>query len=333
MTPAVSVVMTAYGDLRFVDEAVSSILRQDFTDFELIIVDDGCHQPEILQRQAARDGRIRLLVNERNLGTAVAANRGIAAARGDIIARLDADDLAEPTRLGCVAGAFAADPGLGLVGSDVLMIDEAGQVIGSDRPPRSDLAVRWTILFHNPFYHSAAAFRRSCFDAAGGYRPEELVSQDHYLWFDMLPHCRAKNLPAFLARYRINPLGLSATNATRPRNRTHKLREALWRDIGLDYDLYDDVVARRLTDFLRGNTIAAAHRAESYVRLLAALRRFLAAGAPRAEAAALTGDLLARMAAAPPPDLRGRVKFTWSAARLGWLSAMRSMAGTRRRAG
>src|SRR5262245_47754343 len=97
--PRVSVVMTAYKDLRFFDEAVASVLAQDYQDFELIIVDDGSPDKSAFAGVEARDPRIRLLVNPMNLGTAAAANWGIAASTGEIISRLDADDAYQPTRL------------------------------------------------------------------------------------------------------------------------------------------------------------------------------------------------------------------------------------------
>ena len=90
--------MTVHNDLRFLDAAVESILVQDFKDLELIIVDDGTHQGAVMERLVERDPRICLIVNAENLGAAAAANRGIEHARADIIARLDADDIAEPRR-------------------------------------------------------------------------------------------------------------------------------------------------------------------------------------------------------------------------------------------
>lgn len=314
--PRVSVVICAYGDLRFLDEAVGSVLAQDFADLELVIVDDGTGQTALFEAVARRDPRIRIVTNPANVGAAVSANRGIEAARGDIIVRLDADDVAEPTRVRRLVEALDADPRLGLIGSWVTLMDEEGRPLQVQPMPETDLAIRWTILFHNPFYHPAVAFRRGAFATAGGYRPHELVSQDHYLWFDMLPHCRARNLAAPLVRYRHNPLGLTAQNgATKPRRRTHAIREASWKGLGLTYDLYDDDLARDISGFLRGGRIAPTERREpAYRTLLTALRAFLVAHRGRiaadpedARAAqALAGTLLARMLSDPPPAGGGR---------------------------
>ena len=318
--PRVSVVMTVHKDLRFIEDAIESLLRQDYADFELVVVDDGSGQEAFMHALASRDRRIRLLVNERNLGTAAAANRGIAASRGEIVARLDADDVAAPPRLARLVEALDSDPALGLVGSDVIFIDEAGMVIGRDLLPRTDLEIRWTILFHNPFYHSAVAFRRSLFEAAGRYRPEELVSQDHYLWFDMLPHCRARNIGEFLTLYRINSQGLTAMNTATGRRRTHAIREAAWRAIGLVYDLHDDIRARPLTHFLRGHDMAPESRAEGYGRLLHVLGRFLAATKPQGEdaeaARRLKRTIIRRMFAAPPPGRIDRLRLVAQSWRL-----------------
>jgi glycosyltransferase involved in cell wall biosynthesis len=306
-TPGVSVVMTVYQDQRFLDAAVDSILEQEFCDFEFIIVDDGTGQDAVFQALQRRDPRIRIVINPTNLGTAAAANRGIEAARADIIVRLDADDVAEPTHIGHLVAALAGDRRLGLVGSSVTLIDEADQLHGVQRMPETDLEIRWTILFHNPFYHSTVAYRRNCFEAAGRYKNDELVSQDHYLWFQMLPLCRARNLAEPLTRYRLNSLGLTARNAKNARNRTHQIRETLWALLGLPYDLYDDAFAQDLTEFIRGNEISAIERrAAAYDKLLTVLHLFIAASRPfahpeDAEASQrLTQGIVARILANPP---------------------------------
>ena len=299
--------MTAYNDLRFLDEAIDSILQQHFSDLELIVVDDGTGETERFRRIEDRDPRIRVIALPTNIGTAAAANRGIEAARADIIARLDADDIAEPDHIGRLVAALREDPDLGLVGSWCTLIDEAGQPIGLQPMPESDLAIRWTILFYNPFYHSTVAYRRRCFEAAGGYRPEELVSQDHYLWFQMLPLCKARNIPEPLTRYRVNPRGLSLVNAMGTRNRTHAIREALWKELGLTYDLYDDALAQDVNRFLRGQEIADAERRLMAYRVIAkvlrrflSLRRFLAQALEPHDARRLKNTLLDRMLANPP---------------------------------
>jgi hypothetical protein len=305
--PACSVVMTVYQDTRFLQEAVSSVLAQDFTDFELIVVDDGSDDPAPVAALAALDPRIKTIHLEKNRGTAEAANQGVAASRGRIIARLDCDDAAEPGWLGRVVGALRADPGLGLVGTAVTLVDVEGNRLGVQPMPESDFAIRFTMLFHNPFYHSTTAYRRELFDAAGGYRADQPVSQDRYLWFAMLPLSRAKNLPEPLVRYRVNPSGLTSANASHdPRGRTAPIRVALWREIGIPPPLARLAIADEADNFLRGRPPAdpdAGREARDIVD--GALRRLEAISGdfvrPGEEAAArlFAASLRQRLAAGP----------------------------------
>lgn len=274
--PACSVVMTVYQDFRFLDAAVNSILAQTFGDFELIVVDDGSAEPGPVEALAAHDPRIRVLLNRANAGAAAAANRGVAAARSDIIVRLDSDDIAEPARLGRLVEALHADPELGLVGSAATLIDEAGRPLGVERMPETDFAIRWTMLFHNPFYHSATAFRRSAFDAAGGYRAGNRIVQDHFLWFDMLPHARARNLAEPLVRYRLNPKGLTATHLEDARAQTDAIRDSLWPLLGLAHDREDRQADLDASGFLRGfGSNVPARRAAAREKILLTLERLL----------------------------------------------------------
>src|SRR5215471_8580747 len=98
--PLVSVVMSVYNDQRFISTAIDSILLQTFSNFELIIIDDGSTDgtPEILESYARQDLRIRIL-RQPNKGTTAAANLGMSVARGSYIARLDSDDVSYPHRL------------------------------------------------------------------------------------------------------------------------------------------------------------------------------------------------------------------------------------------
>jgi glycosyltransferase involved in cell wall biosynthesis len=298
--------MSVYNDLRFLDEAVNSILAQTFEDFEFIIVDDGTGS-DAVERLRMRDPRIRVVVNERNTGGAAAGNRGIAEARCDVIVRLDADDVAEPTRIERVMAELERDTELGLVGSFVTVIAEDGTSLGMQPMPETDVEIRWTILFHNPFYHPSVAFRKRSFDAAGGYAERERISYDHYLWFRMLDVCRARNIPEPLVRYRLNPSGLTGHDAkTRPRSRTHAIREELWKRLGLTYTLYDDALAADVSQFVRGAGIEPARRGPAYDVVLDTLRAFAAKTQPLVRSDEpeslhqLTRRLVARTLAEPP---------------------------------
>ena len=275
--PRLSVVMGVYREFRFLDAAVDSILAQDFPDFELILVDDGNQRDDLFAALVARDPRLRVVTHAVNRGHAAALNSGIAAARADIIARMDSDDIAMPDRFSQQYAALAQDPGLGIVGSAVQLMDMAGLPGRIQHMPQTDLEVRWTILFHNPFYHPTVMFRRTLFNSAGGYRASLVTSEDHYMWFDMLPHGRMVNLTVPLLQYRINPTGMTANHATSPRARTHAIRQQLWADIGLTYDLFDDALAGVISRFLRGHPAPPNMQQAAFAVLNRVLDAYLAA--------------------------------------------------------
>ena len=289
--PRVSVVMVVGPDLRFLDTAVDSILRQDFLDFEFVIVNDGTGEDAVFSKLRQRDPRIRIITNSTNLGAAAAANRGIATANGDIIVRLDADDVAEQSRIRKLIGALDSDQRIGLVGSDFINIDETGKPLWTVRMPEGDLEIRWTINFYNPFCHSSVAYRRRCFEATNGYRTDQPISHDHYLWAEMLEVTRACNLPEPLVSYRNNSRGLVASDLINWRARTHDIRRKLWAQFGLCYDLYDEDLSNVVHRLISGCDISDAEmRGDAYRAILKLLRAFVAApvimGQPRDEDAA-----------------------------------------------
>jgi glycosyltransferase involved in cell wall biosynthesis len=114
--PLVSVVLSVFDGEAHLQAAIDSVLAQTFTDFELIIVDDGSgdRSVPILATAAAADPRIVVLTNPVNRGLTPSLNRGLAAARGALIARQDADDLSAPERLSRQVAFFEAHPRVGL---------------------------------------------------------------------------------------------------------------------------------------------------------------------------------------------------------------------------
>lgn len=250
--PAVSVVMTSWNDIRFLDEAVRSVLAQTMADFEFIIVDNGSVHRHKIAALTALDSRIRVLRLETDHGAAEAGNRGIALARAPLIARIDNDDRAEPEWLAAVKAALDKDSQLGLVGTWVRLISEHGDPLGIDRTPESDCAIRFTLLSHNPFYHSSTAYRRELIERVGGIEPGQNLTHDHRLWRAILPFCRARNLPRVLCNYRYNSRGLTGTSdPITKRSRSRDIRVGLWDELGLAYPLDERALADAVDDFLR----------------------------------------------------------------------------------
>jgi hypothetical protein len=174
--------------------------------------------------------------------------------------------------------ALDADGEPGLVGSWAARISETGEAREPWQTPVTDFLVRWTILFLNPFCHSTVAFRRSCFDAVGGYNSTMTASGDYELWWKMLDVCRAENIPEILADYRINSRGMTAAKSSGRRRPTDPLRSRSWQRLNVEYE---PELVPHLVDFLSDGEISDPDmRVPAYRTVLTLLLRFLSASGP-----------------------------------------------------
>lgn len=209
--PSVTVLLPVYNGEAYLHDAVESIISQDFTDFELLIVDDGStdDSPRIIAGFA--DARIRVLKNPRRLKLSGALNRGIQEARGELIARMDADDIALPARLRRQVEFMNRHPEIGLCGAGVEKFGQGSSSIMNY--PESHDQIRAYALFDCPFAHPTVVFRRQLFlnnrlmfDA--GYYPTE----DYELWARAMELFPCYNLPEVLLRYRVHAQSMTGAD-------------------------------------------------------------------------------------------------------------------------
>jgi hypothetical protein len=203
---AISVLMPVRNGERFVAEAVESVLSQTFADLELLVLDDGSTDstPQILERLAAADSR--LVVHRRAPGRTLAEALNAAAelSRAPLLARLDADDLALPERLGLQTEFLSENPDVVLLGGQALLIDERGREFGRAEYPTGNAELQEALRERNPFVHSAIAMRREAFEAVGGYRVNFDHAEDLDLWLRLAAGGKIANLPQPVVKYRIH---------------------------------------------------------------------------------------------------------------------------------
>lgn len=212
--PAISVILPVYNGECYVQEAVESILAQTFTDFELIIINDGSTDGSgaILRALAVRDPRI-VLVERPNGGLVSALNEGIQRARAPIIARMDADDVAMPERFALQLARMSAEPGLGVLGSFIRIVDKTGRFIRQcDYPVNPEETVRF--LEHgSPVAHPTVMMRKEAVIKVGGYRRAFLQAQDYDLWLRISEAGYAiANIPQPLLNYRMHSGNVSTVH-------------------------------------------------------------------------------------------------------------------------
>lgn len=210
MSPSVSVVLPVFNCVAYVGEAVESILKQEFRDLELIVIDDGStdETPRIVQTYG--DPRIRFFA-QTNRGLAATLNRGIELARGKYIARQDQDDVSKPERLGRQAAFLDAHSQCGLVGAwaDV-WVDRAPSGRTHQHPSDND-ALQYFLLLNNPFVHSSVMLRKEAVEKAGGYSTnrDRQPPEDYELWSRIARDYELANIPEILQVYREVPGSMS----------------------------------------------------------------------------------------------------------------------------
>jgi hypothetical protein len=208
--------MPARNAARWLHQAIESVLVQTFPAFELIIVDDGSRDdtPGILAGFQRLDKRIRVLQQDQ-LGLVAALNAGLAAARGTLIARLDADDIAFAHRLELQVSRFEHQAGLVLLGTWAEKIDEAGRPAGIIAPKGNALKLKTLLASRNPFVHSSVMFDAAVARACGGYRAALEAAEDFDLWLRLSEQGAVEILPEILTKYRVHPGSVSTTKAVR----------------------------------------------------------------------------------------------------------------------
>jgi glycosyltransferase involved in cell wall biosynthesis len=195
-SPKVTVLMAVYNGERYLRDAINSILKQTYTDFEFLIVNDCSTDSSRKIILSYSDSRIRLVENIENIGLTKSLNMGLSLCRGEYIARQDADDISLPTRLEKQVSCLNARPGIALLGTQTSCIDQNGnrfKSIGLSRA-ESVLAIRWQLLFGNPFAHSSVMIRTNVLRDLGGYDEHFVTSQDFDLWSRLLHRYDASNL-------------------------------------------------------------------------------------------------------------------------------------------
>jgi glycosyltransferase involved in cell wall biosynthesis len=210
-TPRVTVLMPVWNGAAYLGAALDSLCAQTFSDFELLVVDDGSTDatPAILKEYARRDRRIRV-THEAHAGQAGALNRGLELAKGTYIARMDADDLALPQRLAVQVAFMDAHPDVGLCGTWVTPIGASRR--RSWRVPTHDADIRCRMLFESTFLHSSVMLRRADFIQQGlRYEAAYEPAEDYALWVRCAQqsHFRLANIPRPLIWTRLHDARMS----------------------------------------------------------------------------------------------------------------------------
>ena len=202
--PRVSFIMAVYDGETYLDEAIQSVLNQTFRDFEFILINDGSADgtARIIERYRRADGRIRAY-EQPNCGLVVALNRGLDLARGEYVARMDADDVSMPERVATQIAFMDAHPEVGICGT---WIETIGTFHGDVRRyPTDDATIRSWLLFESVLAHPSIMMRRELLMKTGlSYDVGYVHAEDYDLWVRATRHTALANIPEVLLRYRLH---------------------------------------------------------------------------------------------------------------------------------
>ncbi len=223
-TPKVSVIIPVYNGDRYIVQAVESVLNQTYTNWEIIVIDDGSQDETHRVLQPYFD-RIRYIYQE-NQGVAAARNRGIKEATGNLIAFLDQDDFFLPDKLAAQVALFRGSSSLGIVNSGWHLVNEQGEIISDIKPwqyfPKLDLE---TWIVQMPVLPSAMMFSRKWLEIAGGFNSDFDSVDDADLVIRLaVLGCEAAWLPQVTVGYRQHDKNVSIKKALQQANLFIKLK-------------------------------------------------------------------------------------------------------------
>jgi len=213
--PRVSVIIPAYNAAAYLPYAIESVIGQTYTDWEIVLVDDGSTDAtgELAASYQHKLQDKFQYVRQNNRGVPAARNAGIRAARGDLIALLDADDVWLPQRLERGVKIMDAQPDTGFVHARVMRIDSQGKVTGQLRVATKYMSGQIARHIYARRAHvicPTVLFRRSCLETAGWFDENMYATEDRDLWFRIASRFRVAFIDDVLANYRLSPFSVTS---------------------------------------------------------------------------------------------------------------------------
>jgi len=250
-SPALSVLMPAYNAAIHLDAAIRSVLEQSFTDFELIVVNDGSSDDTVaILSRFASDSRLRVVHNECNLGLIATLHRGLAQCRAPLIARMDADDICDSQRFERQLAFLRNRPDIDMVGGAIRFFGNIAEPNVFQFPTTHE-AIHPAMLFFCPLAHPTLMFRRELVERGlFRYDDEFRHAEDYHLWSRLILQVHVANLPELVLHYRLHQSQVSSGQANHQYNASLRVRKKMlgeakiaWTD--QDIVLHESVILER----------------------------------------------------------------------------------------
>jgi glycosyltransferase involved in cell wall biosynthesis len=233
--PLVTIILPAYNAAPYIQEAVDSMLNQTFTNFELIIIDD-CSTDNTAQLAQAytTDKRVKVIINAQNLGLIGTLNYGFGIANTKYIARMDADDISEPTRLEKQVAYMESHPNVGIISCCFQnFVNDTRTVVYAEK----NEDIKLNLLYKTNICHAAAIIRKTLVDQhTPFYNSDYAHAEDYELWARMSLYTDFYNIPEILYRVRVLSTSVSRVFNTIQQENTYRVIQYLFVRFGITLD-------------------------------------------------------------------------------------------------
>ena len=270
--PKVTVLMSVYNNETTVAAAIDSILNQTFTDFEFIVIDDCSTDNSLNVIKNFSDKRIRLIENRSNIGLTKSLNKGLDAAAGIYIARMDSDDISEIFRLEKQVVFMEENKDFILIGSSYRIINKGREIIREVLYNSSPEKIYYDLLFQNMFAHASVIFRLDKARELGGYNENYRFAQDYDFWCRLASRGKIWVIPDILISWTQDDRNISGTNLSEQQKVSQKvfndnfkklnISEAGLKELQYFHNFYDNHFFK-----IPGNKIQKAFNSLKYANL------------------------------------------------------------------
>lgn len=226
--PIISIVMPVYNAEKYVEEALLSVLRQTYTDWELIVMDDGSsdRSAEILRKIAKTDKRIKCVFNKKNKGIGYTMTKLVSMARGKYIARMDSDDIMLPTRIETQVKFMENNPKIGLIGSYLAEIDNKRKLRAVRKVPLTHKEIVDGLFTRQTVQNPTLMMRVGAIPKRELYFDSELSPVDDLDFYMRVARANAQfaNIPEYLMYYRAHGENSSLRDIKKSFNLSYQVR-------------------------------------------------------------------------------------------------------------
>lgn len=219
--PRVSIIMSVYNSEKWIDLSINSILNQSFHDFELIIIDDCSTDNTLNVLYKIKDRRVKIYRNEKNKGLTTNLNFGIINSLGEYIARMDADDIANLSRIESQVKYLDKNLHIDVLGS---RINVFGDAIYSVNYPLNHNDIVSALCFYNPIAHPSVMIRRKSLKPTDFYDESIKKAQDYELWCRLSANLKFANHRRKLLNYRTHERQISKFSVKEQNKYTYQIR-------------------------------------------------------------------------------------------------------------